>query len=82
MRFPEVISRVSDGLYPHVLCDYLYELCTVFTEFYEKCYCVEKDRVTGQIVKINMSRMLLCEAAAMVLDKSFYILGLEPLTKM
>lgn len=82
IRFPEVISRVCDGLYPHVLCDYLYELCTTFTEFYENCYCVEKDRVTGQIIKINTSRLLLCEAAALVMEKSFYILGIEPVLRM
>lgn len=31
----------------HSLCDYLYELATTFTEFYDSCYCVEKDRQTG-----------------------------------
>lgn len=82
IRFPEIISRILDDLYPHVLCEYLYELCTTFSEFYDTCYCVEKDRVTGEIVKVNMSRLLLCEATAMVLDKSFHILGLDPLLKM
>ena len=82
VRFPEVIDRVLEELYPHILCDYVYELCTIFSEFYDLCYCVEKDRVTEEIVKVNMSRLLLCEATALVLDKSFYILGLEPLLKM
>ncbi len=82
VRFPEIIDRVLEELYSHILCDYVYELCTTFSEFYDSCYCVEKDRVTGKIVKINMSRLLLCEATAMILDKSFYILGLEPLLKM
>lgn len=82
IRFPEVITRIMDDLYPHVLCDYLYELCTTFTEFYDACYCVEKDRQTGEVIKVNMSRILLCEATAKVLDKSFYILGLEPVSKM
>lgn len=82
IRFPEVIARILDDLYPHVLCDYLYELCTTFTEFYDVCYCVEKDRVTGEIVKINMSRILLCEATALVLERAFHILGLEPVQRM
>ena len=82
MRFPEVISRICDDLYPHTLCDYVYELCTTFTEFYDVCYCVEKDRETGQVIKVNFSRLLLCEATAKVLEQSFYILGLEPLTRM
>ena len=82
IRFPEIISRILDDLQPHLLCDYLYELCTTFSEFYDNCYCVEKDRKTGTVLKVNMSRLLLCEATALVLDKSFYILGIDPLLKM
>ena len=82
LRFPEVIGRVLDELYPHVLCDYMYELCTTFTEFYDNCYCVEKNRQTGEVISVNMSRLLLCEATAKVLEKSFFIVGLEPVSKM
>ena len=31
----------------HILCDYLYELAGIFTEFYDHCYVVEKNRTTG-----------------------------------
>lgn len=48
LRFSEVILKCLDDLLLHSLCDYLYELCTTFTEFYDKCYCVEKDRNTGE----------------------------------
>jgi len=82
LRFPEVVQRVLEDLYPHFLCMYLYEVCTTFSEFYEACYCVEMDRATGKILHINMSRLLLCEATAQVLEKGFHILGLEPLSRM
>ena len=82
IRFAEMISRIVDDLFPHTLCDYLYELCTTFTEFYDVCYCVEKDRVTGEVVQVNMSRILLCEATARVLEQGFYIVGLDPVQKM
>ena len=82
IHFPEVLSRIVDSLYPHELCNYLYELCTTFTEFYDACYCVEKDRETGDVIKVNMSRILLCEATLRVLDKGFYIVGLEPVDRM
>ena len=82
VRFPEVISRVLDELYPHLLCDYMYEVCTTFTEFYDNCYCVEKNRQTGEVISVNMSRLLLCEATAKVLEKSFFIVGLEPVSRM
>lgn len=47
LRFPEVLLKILDDLLLHSLCDYLYELATTFTEFYDSCYCVEKDRQTG-----------------------------------
>ncbi|XP_063784302.1 arginine--tRNA ligase, cytoplasmic isoform X2 [Pseudophryne corroboree] len=82
LRFPEILLKILDDLLLHTLCDYLYELSTTFTEFYDNCYCVEKDRQTGQIVKVNMARMLLCDATAAVMAKGFDILGLKPVQRM
>ncbi|CAN9501036.1 unnamed protein product [Ophioblennius macclurei] len=82
LRFPEILSKILDDLLLHTLCDFLYELATTFTEFYDSCYCVEKDRQTGEVVKINMWRMLLCEATAAVMAKGFDILGINPVSRM
>ncbi|KAK3524452.1 hypothetical protein QTP70_029320 [Hemibagrus guttatus] len=82
LRFPEILQKILDDLLLHTLCDYLYELATTFTEFYDSCYCVEKDRQTGEVVKVNMWRMLLCEASAAVMAKGFDILGLTPVQRM
>ncbi|XP_052795865.1 arginine--tRNA ligase, cytoplasmic-like [Mya arenaria] len=82
LRLSEVILKCLDDLLLHSLCDYLYELSTTFTEFYDKCYCIEKDRDTGVIVKVNMSRILLCEATANVIAACFHILGITPVQKM
>ena len=49
-KFTEIILRTLDDLFLHTLCDYVYELATVFTEFYDVCYVVEKDRQTGMFV--------------------------------
>ncbi|XP_039103590.1 arginine--tRNA ligase, cytoplasmic isoform X1 [Hyaena hyaena] len=82
LRFPEILQKILDDLLLHTLCDYIYELATVFTEFYDSCYCVEKDRQTGQVLKVNMWRMLLCEAVAAVMAKAFDILGIKPVQRM
>ncbi|XP_072230632.1 arginine--tRNA ligase, cytoplasmic isoform X2 [Leuresthes tenuis] len=82
LRFPEILQKILDDLLLHTLCDYLYELATTFTEFYDSCYCVEKDRKTGEVVKINMWRMLLCEATAAIMAKGFDILGINPVERM
>lgn len=82
LRFPEIIERFVADLTPHTLCDFLYELATTFTEFYDACYVVEKDRQTGEIVRVNMSRLLLCEATANVMKQGFSILGLNTVDRM
>ena len=83
LRFPETIVRITQtDLFMHPLCDYLYDVSTSFTEFYDVCYCVEKDRQTGEIIKVNMHRMALCEATASVMACCFDLLGLKPVQKM
>ncbi|XP_016069501.1 PREDICTED: arginine--tRNA ligase, cytoplasmic [Miniopterus natalensis] len=82
LRFPEILQKILDDLFLHMLCDYIYELATTFTEFYDSCYCVEKDRQTGKVLKVNMSRMLLCEAVTAVMAKGFDILGIKPVQRM
>jgi arginyl-tRNA synthetase len=48
------------------------EYCSIFI----RCY------VSGEIKKVHMGRLLLCEAVAMILERSFHILGLKPVERM
>jgi hypothetical protein len=41
-----------------------------------------RKHVTGEIKKVHMGRLLLCEAVAMILECSFHILGLKPVQRM
>ncbi|XP_011877440.1 PREDICTED: arginine--tRNA ligase, cytoplasmic [Vollenhovia emeryi] len=81
LKFPDVILDVNEELYLHPLCEFCYEVSCAFTEFYDKCYCVEKNQ-SGEIVKVNTGRLLLAEATALVLEKCFSLLGLKPVTQM
>lgn len=81
LRFPDVLIKITNDLFLHHLCEFVYEICCNFTEFYDSCYCIEKDS-TGEIKNINMGRILLCEVTAMVMAKCFDILGLKPVSKM
>ena len=74
--------KTADDLFLHTLCEFMYEVATAFSEFYDNCYCVEKDRKTGEVVKINMGRIILCEVTAKVLAQCFDILGINPVQKM
>ncbi|XP_023299020.2 probable arginine--tRNA ligase, cytoplasmic [Lucilia cuprina] len=81
LKFPDILVKISKDLLLHLLCEYCYEVCTVFSEFYDNCYCIEKNK-EGKIVKVNRSRILLCEATAAVLKQCFNILGLKPVAKI
>ncbi|CAG9860921.1 unnamed protein product [Phyllotreta striolata] len=80
LRFPDVLLKISKDLFLHPLCEYVYEIATAFTEFYDSCYCIEK--VSGDIVKVNSGRILLAEAAAAIMAQCFDVLGLKPVEKM
>lgn len=81
LRFHDVLALITKDLCLHHLCEYVFEIATTFTEFYDSCYCVEKDS-TGEIKKVHMGRLLLCEAVALILECSFHILGLKPVQRM
>lgn len=79
-KFPETIMKITRDIYPHMLCNYLYELSTAFTSFYDSCQCVTmKD---GAVVEVNMSRLKLCEATARTMATGFDILGLKYVNRM
>ncbi|KAL3307989.1 hypothetical protein Ciccas_013486, partial [Cichlidogyrus casuarinus] len=81
-KLPEILLRMEDDLLIHVLCEYLYELCSKFTEFYDACYCIERSKTDGGVEKLNKWRLLLCEATARVMKCGFEILGIQPLQRM
>lgn len=43
LQFHDCVERITKDLYMHRLCEYLYEVATTFSEFYDNCYCVERD---------------------------------------
>lgn len=81
IQFPDVIDRILMNLNIHFLCDFLYNVSTTFTEFYDSCYCIKKNK-QGEILSINTSRVLLCEATAAVMAECFNILGLKTLERI
>jgi arginyl-tRNA synthetase len=74
IRFPEMINAFMAELLPNRITEYLYTLAEKFHVFFHKC------RVEG--VPEQSSRVLLCEAVALVLAQGLELLGLRPLQKM
>ena len=81
IQFPEILDKVSNSLMFHTLCNYLYTLSTEFHNFFTKCRCIHYNE-DGEITSVEYSRLLLCESIRRIMEKCFYILGLQTLEKM
>ncbi|PPD73129.1 hypothetical protein GOBAR_DD29947 [Gossypium barbadense] len=76
LQFAEVVEEACTNLLPNVVCDYLYNLSEIFSKFYSNAECkvIGSDKET--------SRLLLCEATAVVMRKCFNLLGITPIYKI
>uniref|UniRef100_A0A0D9ZUM3 arginine--tRNA ligase n=1 Tax=Oryza glumipatula TaxID=40148 RepID=A0A0D9ZUM3_9ORYZ len=74
IRFAEVVEEACTNLLPNVLCEYLYNLSEMFTRFYTNCQVVGSSEET--------SRLLLCQATAVVMRQCFELLGITPVYKL
>ncbi|CAL1414269.1 unnamed protein product [Linum trigynum] len=74
LRFSEIVEEACTNLLPNILCEYLYNLSENFSKFYSNCQVIGSAEET--------SRLLLCEATAMVMRKCFFLLGITPVYKI
>lgn len=71
LQFTEVLGEVCKVLMPHILCDYLYDLCKKF----------DNSKVCQVVDGRDSSNILLCNATAVVMRKCFHLLGITPIYK-
>jgi arginyl-tRNA synthetase len=74
----EVIEQISHDAYPHLLCNYLYDVASLYMRFYESCPIL-KDGVSEAE---KNSRLKLCDATAAILKMGLEILGIEVMERM
>ncbi len=74
----EVIEQISTDAYPHLLCNYLYDVASLYMRFYESCPIL-KECVSAAD---KNSRLQLCDATAATLKMGLDILGIEVMEKM
>lgn len=64
-------------MFPHRICDFLYDLSSVGTTFVTQCFVLNKDdRDTME------SRLILCSATCAVMTQCFDLLGINPLERI
>lgn len=78
LQFPEVVAQVADDAMPHLLCNYLYDLASLFMSFYEACPILKPDVAPTQ----KESRLALSNHVAQTIQTGLGLLGIETMEKM
>ncbi len=78
LKFEEALQQLAQDAYPHVLCNYLYELSSCYMKFYEACPIL-KDGVEAQT---RHSRLCLCDGTARIIKTGLNLLGIEVMERM
>ncbi|CAL4321160.1 arginine--tRNA ligase [Buchnera aphidicola] len=77
LEFEEIIILISKFGTPHILCQYLYNLATSFSNFYENCSILFSEKIN-----IRKSRLKLSFLTAKTIKKGLHILGIKTVKKM
>jgi len=76
LRLPEVLELTLEYLLPSYICDFVYELCGLFSDFYNHPAC----KVLGS--PEQQSRLILLRAVQLTLKKSYEMLGIGYLDRI
>lgn len=74
VKFAEYVDTASEDLELHKLCDYVYLLTVKVAEGYSKYRILEQ--------KETNTRILLCLVVKRILDVTFHLLGMRPVSKI
>ncbi len=78
LQLEDVIDAVISECTPNLLCNYLYELASLYMSFYEACPIL-KD---GIDLDVRNSRLALCQIISTTLKQGLDILGIEVMERM
>jgi arginyl-tRNA synthetase len=78
LQFEEVLQQVASDAYPHTLCNYVYDVASLFMSFYEHCPILKE----GVSEESKNSRLMLSKLSSDILSKGLELLGIETMERM
>jgi len=78
LQLEDTIDALISECTPNLLCNYLYELASLYMSFYEACPIL-KDGISDDV---KTSRLALCQVVANTLKQGLDILGIEVMDRM
>lgn len=76
LKFFDALESSTQELKPHHICNYVYDLATVFNSFYQVCPVLQAEE------KQRNFRLVLVEATRIILEDSMKLIGMEVVEKM
>ena len=76
LNFADSIALAAEEYRPHYLCQYLFELATMFHKFYESC------PVLSAADDVRASRLVLCDLTSRTLRQGLQLLGIGVMEQM
>ena len=76
-RFPEVVIEAGKALAPNIICSYLFEFAQAYNSFYKHNRILDEENE-----QIKNTRLVLNQAAKIVLAKGLDLLGIETVEAM
>ena len=76
-KFADTLAVVASECLPHYLCQYLYNLSSIFMQFYESCAILKE--TDGQLLA---SRLVLVTKVSQILATGLNLLGITTVNKM
>lgn len=77
LRFPEALDAALAEYKPSLLTTYLFDLANAFSAFFENCHVHR-----AETKELQLSRLLLCDLTARVLQKGLDLLGIQTIEQM
>ncbi len=75
-EFPEIVENSCNNLRPHLIAQYLTDLCRTFNDFYQKCKCLQAEE------DIKAARIKLVKVSTIVIKNALTLLGIKALEEM
>jgi arginyl-tRNA synthetase len=72
--FNEMVEKATKELRPHIVCNYIYELCEMFNEFYEFVPILKSDRKEQGLALVKTTKK--------VIANGLYLMGIDALERM
>ena len=76
MEFPDAVAQALENLSPHYICNYMYELASIFGNFYEHDRCTDLDEKKN-IRSIDANRVRLTHITQQTIGKCMDLVGME-----